>query len=180
VRSFETDVMGSRCARIGVVVRCVSTADSSLSLSLSLCSQLFSAENGSSTHLLAGRRRVSERGFRSAWRRLLPAAPFACARVDHSLGRPLSNPWRASEEVPSRVPSRVGSVVGPMCRGLVPNPGPRHALFIVVSAKQVRIFSRPIVPLQRAGREKTSGSCAGPVPNPGPRRSPLFVSWGVC
>ena len=36
VKSFETDVMGSRCASLGVVVRCVSTADSSLSLSLSL------------------------------------------------------------------------------------------------------------------------------------------------
>ena len=126
VRSFETDVMGSRCAPNGVVCRCVSTADSSLSLSLSLCSQLFSAENGSNTHLLAGRRRVSERGFCAAWRRLLPAAPLACARVANSLGCPPDSPWEASEVVPSRVPSRGGSV-GPERRGPVPNPGSRRS-----------------------------------------------------
>ena len=35
VKSLGTDVMRGRCARIGVVCRCVSAADSSLSLSLS-------------------------------------------------------------------------------------------------------------------------------------------------
>ena len=194
-----------------------------LSLSLSLCSQFLSAENGASTDFLAGRCRAFGCGFSHVRRRPLPAAPLSGARVDNNLGRPPHNPWGMSEEVPSRVPSRVGSVVGPMCRGLVPNRGPRHALlvipacrrlvechgslsptglwrsrrprrvlqhapvvvsaerrgpidpgrgaprFVSVSAKQVRtpsrprdlIPSRPIVPLQRAGREKTSGACAG-------------------
>jgi hypothetical protein len=36
VKSHETDVMGSRCAQMRGVVRCVSVADTSLSLSLSL------------------------------------------------------------------------------------------------------------------------------------------------
>ena len=45
-----------------------------------------------------------------------------------NLGCPPYNPWRISEEAPSRVPSRAGSV-GPKRRGLLPNRRPRRSLF---------------------------------------------------
>jgi hypothetical protein len=36
VKSFEIDVVRDRCAPVGAITRCVSVADTSLSLSLSL------------------------------------------------------------------------------------------------------------------------------------------------
>jgi len=74
VKSFETDVIGSRCAPMGVVVRCVSTADSSLSLSLSLCSQFSSAENGATHRFLTGRRHACGRGSCAASRTAMGGA----------------------------------------------------------------------------------------------------------
>ena len=133
VRSFVTDVMRDRCAPIGVVVRCVSTADSSLSLSLSLCSQFLSAENGSRTHLLAGSDHAPGRGFHHVRSgpfpsgRFIIAAPFACARVN-SLGQAPHNPWSSSEEALSRAYFPRAGSVGPKRRGPLPNRGPRRSL----------------------------------------------------
>jgi len=148
VKSFETDVIEDRCAPVRVVCRCVSTADSSLSLSLSLCSWLSSAENGSSTGLLAGHRRAFERGFRTAWRRpLTTAAPLACARASNELGRAPHNPWSASEEALSCVPSRAG-VVAHNRRGPVPNPGPRRSLLFGSPARRGLLERRvPMFPV---------------------------------
>ena len=53
-----------------------------------------------------------------------PAPPI----VVLNLGCPPYNPWRISEEAPSRVPSRAGSV-GPKRRGPFPNQGSRRSLF---------------------------------------------------
>ena len=61
--SSGTDVMGIGVPEMRAVVRCVSSADTSLSLSLSLCSQFLSAENGAQAHLLAGSDRALGRGF---------------------------------------------------------------------------------------------------------------------
>jgi hypothetical protein len=131
VKSFRTDVIEDRCAPVAPVSRCVSTADSSLSLSLSLSAPdllgpepSFSAEKGA---LLAGLRRAPGRGICHVWRRPLAVSPCADVRVDISLVRPPHTPWRAFEEVPSRAPTRDGSV-GPMRRGLS-HAWPRRPLF---------------------------------------------------
>jgi hypothetical protein len=58
-----TDVTGVAVLPRGVVVRCVSTAEASLSLSLSLYSQFPSAQSGAKNRCLAGRSRAFERGF---------------------------------------------------------------------------------------------------------------------
>jgi hypothetical protein len=145
-----------------------------ISLSLSLCRESSSALNGARNDLLAGRRRALERGFRAAWRRPTTTAPLACAHVANSLGCSPDTPRGTPEEAPSRAPTRAG-YVGPRRRGSVPNLGPRRPLLFAVSGKQVRISSRPIVPLQRAGRDETLGSCAGSVPNLGPRRPLLYA-----
>jgi hypothetical protein len=86
-----------------------------LSLSLSLCSQLFSAENGASTDFLAGLRRASERGFSSSCvRRVLVERRCLCP-----------SPVVALEEAPVRVPTRAGAV-RPGRRGPI-GPGSRRS-----------------------------------------------------
>jgi hypothetical protein len=105
-----------------------STADSSLSLSLSLCSQSSDAKNGSDTDLLAGSDHALRRGFSAARRRPATAvAPFACACVSNSLGRAPHNPGSASEEAPSRAYFPRAGAVGPSAAVPTPNPGPRRA-----------------------------------------------------
>jgi hypothetical protein len=101
-----------------------------LSLSLSLYFCLSDAENGASTHLLAGFSRASERGFRHVWRRPITAARFACARVSNELGCPPHNPWGMSEEALSRAYFSRAGVVGPGAAVSFPNPGPRRSLLV--------------------------------------------------
>jgi len=168
VRSFETDVMRDRCAPMGVVVRCVSTADSSLSLSLSLCSQFLSAENGAPTGFLAGLRRVFGRGFcRSvlvcrlgnagpAPSRLRDSVSFSIGvgrgsfpRVYRSKGNLrilrrferrcyCPSPVVAFEEAPLRFPTRAGAGSAER-RGLAPM-GPRRSPFFGVSSRNRGAF----------------------------------------
>ena len=164
-----------------------------LSLSLSLCSQFASAQNGALHDLLAGPSCASERGFRAVCHRPLAApgavpsrlhASLACACVDHSLGCPPYNPWRISEEAPSRVPSRAGSV-GPKRRGPFPNRGPRRSLLATSVQGEVLergLFERhvPLVPIgvvafeEAPSRAPTRAGYSGRRgPDLGPRHSPI-------
>ena len=89
-----------------------------LSLSLSLCSQFLSAENGAPTDFLAGRGRAFERGVWS----------FSPARAVRGLFERrclCPSPVVAFEEAPVRVPSRAGVVCAER-RGLI-GPGSRRS-----------------------------------------------------
>jgi hypothetical protein len=119
--------------------RCVSVADTSLSLSLSSWHLLgdrpsCSAENGALHGSLAGIRRARSRGL-------------SCSRCEvcSSVALPASFVgWRAFEQAPLRVPTRAGfeevpacapthaGLIGPTRRGPAPNPGPRRTLFTAV------------------------------------------------
>jgi hypothetical protein len=179
VKSFRTDVTGVVVRSSEPITRCVSVADTSLSLSLSLSTPnlsglepSFGAENGAPDHLLVGPRRASGCGICRSRRRPLAVSPWADVRVIELACSP--NPWGTSEEVPSRAPTRAG-FVGPRRRGLF-HAWPRRPLLsgvstefavlakrvrFAISVKQVRISGRPISPAKRAGRDETSGSCAG-------------------
>ena len=70
VSPIGTDVVGIVVRPAGAITRCVSLADTSLSLSLSLSTPdflgkkpSFGAEKGASHYLLAGSRRALGRGF---------------------------------------------------------------------------------------------------------------------
>jgi hypothetical protein len=88
---------------------------------------------------VSGRRGASRSRTHRAWRAACVLADLrSVGRRDAPpivvlrLGCPPHNPWGTSEEALSRaVFPRVG-FVGPKRRGLVPNPGPRRALFAVL------------------------------------------------
>jgi hypothetical protein len=137
VSPLGTDVTGVVVRPVGAITRCVSVADTSLSLSLSLSTPNLSglkpssgAENGAYSDLLAGSRRAPGRGFRRSWRRPLAVSPCAGVRVIGLAGSPY-NPWGTSEEVPSRAPTRVGFVV-PGRRGLFHAWPRRSSLTVLV------------------------------------------------
>jgi hypothetical protein len=172
--------------------RCTGISGASLSLSLSLCSQSFSAENGAQNDDLAGWRRASERGFcrssAKAGPQLRPEGldllPAEESRLPSRLRDSIS--WPAGRTSGScAAPTRAGSV-GPERRGLS-HAWPRRPLF----------SSRP-------SRAEVCSSVVGPTPSglwrsrrprrvlphapvvvsaerrgstdPGSRRSPIYVS----
>jgi hypothetical protein len=160
-----TDVTGVSALPERVVVRCVSTAEASLSLSLSLCSQFSCAKSGAFQGLLAGRRRACERGVWS----------FSPARGLFERRRHSPSPVAALEEAPSRVPTRAGARSAER-RGSY-HAGSRRSSCVAVSVKQVRISSRSTPRSGHIDREETSGSCAGSY-HAGSRRSPSYCGLG--
>jgi hypothetical protein len=136
VSPLGTDVTGIVVRPLGAVTRCVSVADTSLSLSLSLSAPNLSglepssgAFRGAYLDLLDGPGRACERGFCHVRRgsTATHTEPLAGAEVDISLGCSPHNPWRTSEEVPSRAPTRAG-FVAPKRRGLF-HAWPRRPFF---------------------------------------------------
>ena len=116
-----------------------------LSLSLSLCSQLFSAENGASTDFLSGLRRASERGFSSSCvRRVLVERRCLCP-----------SPVVALEEAPVRVPTRAGAV-RPGRRGPI-GPGSRRSPSLTRAKRcpEGRVGAREACP----GERPVDGGC---------------------
>jgi hypothetical protein len=202
VSSHGTDVMGNRCAPVGVVSRCVSVADTSLSLSLSLCrgsssgqDARFGARNGAQNNLLGTARRASERGFRRPAHGPAAAASFTCACVDHKLGRAPHNPWSSFEEAPSRALFPRAGVAGPMRCGL--NLRPRRSLFRTtmaggrfgeVCSSVVAVDPSPAVAFEEAPSRALLPRAGvvvhvvperrGPV-DPRPRRSPWAAMGGA-
>jgi hypothetical protein len=99
------DVMGVVVRPVGAITRCVSLADTSLSLSLSLYSGSPSqearhgAEERAGHHPLAGHHRAPGRGIRRC-----------CCGVSRGLFERRCDPHPAAlEEVPSRIPTRAGT-----------------------------------------------------------------------
>jgi len=114
VSSMGTDVAGVAAARVGPVGRCVSIADGSLSLSLSLSTPglvgkkpSVGAGLGACNDLPAGHRRAPGCGTRVARRRRGACPLLACARVAVDLGRLPCTPGVASKGAKALVPSRV-------------------------------------------------------------------------
>ena len=123
VSPVGTDVTGVFVLSERVVCRCVSTADSSLSLSLSLCSRFPEPQNGSNPGLLAGSGHALGRGFRrSSYDSSRLPAPHPTLRLgwgripaacDGTLRLPPTD-----GTLPSPTAGRRTLFAGPACRGL--------------------------------------------------------------
>ena len=125
VSPLGTDVMGLAAGEGLPVCRCVSAADTSLSLSLSLCSGSsglkpdFGVRRGARQHLLAGSHRAPGRGVHRSragramarcvnGHRVLLAGGHRFSPVVSfpGLGRSLDSPWRTVMGITALAPSR--------------------------------------------------------------------------